>query len=31
MALERATDALAAAAIPLERWGLRRLRTLTEG
>jgi Alkylmercury lyase len=31
MALERATDALAAAAIPLERRGLHRLRTLTEG
>jgi hypothetical protein len=31
MALARATDALAAAAIPLERWGLQRLRTLTEG
>jgi Alkylmercury lyase len=31
MALERATDALTAAAIPLERRGRRRLRTLTEG
>jgi Alkylmercury lyase len=31
MALERATDALAAAAIPAERRGRERLRTLTEG